>query len=101
MSQLSRRGFLKLSSLSAGGIVLATSMREWPFRVYSFPSNIVCVNKWDVDAWLFRNLTTAMRIPRKRDLNLVPPWERGDRAGKAIYQLRIGLKKLGYEDVKL
>ena len=35
---MNRRGFLKLS---IGGVATAAAVRTWPFRVYSFPKEII------------------------------------------------------------
>jgi len=65
---MDRRSFFKLS---VGGVAAAAAVRTWPFRVYSFPTDIVIARGLhrgttdSVDDFI-RIFTAAMRIPRKR-----------------------------------
>ena len=71
---MNRRGFL---GALVGGITTATAVRTWPFRVYSFPTNIqpaplFVLNQLDVDKWAVIHNKTQML----RTVFLHPPHQR-------------------------
>ena len=66
---MDRRNFFRLT---IGGVAAATAVRTWPFRVYSFPTNIVIAPVEEAIAYdysFYQILDAAMRMPRKRG-----PW---------------------------
>lgn len=66
---MDRRGFFKLT---IGGVAATAAVRTWPFRVYSFPTNIVIADDNFPESFIAM-LSEAMRMPRKRG-----PWVGND-----------------------
>jgi hypothetical protein len=65
---MERRGFLKLL---VGGVAAAAAVQTWPFRVYSFPSEVTLVEDSVVLAQL-NEMTYKYIIPALGD-NLFTP----------------------------
>lgn len=47
MSEINRRGFL---GMMIGGVAATAAVRTFPFRVFSFPTNITIVTPYDISA---------------------------------------------------
>lgn len=92
---MDRRDFL---GTMIGGVAAVAAVRSFPFRVYSFPSNIVVTRNLMFDeVWLFRALTNAAKIKRLRhfDLGITSPWEsdRDVRINRAVNKLIMAAAK--------
>lgn len=69
--EISRRNFFRLS---IGGVAAAAAVRAWPYRVYSFPREIVVPTRQPVwDEQFLRLWIEAMKIPRKKGFGVVHP----------------------------